>query len=568
MAEYGTIRTMKALPIGSVQPWTGNLTRIPKGWLLCNGRILPANQFPLLARILRNTYGGDLIQGTFPNYTGTMKLPELNQKGLADISLDYFSLSTSTNAELIDDNDIGLLPSIMDTNRARAIMQDYIGDIGDLGTVAALNSSTDLIFTYEPDPDGVINRFSHTGTAPSVTSAIIRRNISAQLSGSSGFGEGAVFDVVVNTNGTYSVKIVKKGQDYVAGNTLKILASQLNITGASSPANDITITVEIVGDGLFTGRIEGQQIVPGFGLKPIYVVNRKLSREHLPQHYHPGSYATISKSDVGLQPGVGVGIFENPSIAVFEYYVVCHDDTNPFGGTQCPIGDVTFKNVANTWANSQNTGEVGVPGGFFTPNTVGRFALATVEGTKAPQPHQPQTCLTANSHGVGKDWFIRGNGINGQQFQLRNTNNATSNDNADLALLRDTGKLRVGSTIPFSDVAESIGSPNFDPGGSNPGDSESPIGALTTSRPVLMNNAALNYNKTTEDNPIAKQVIESHNHNGEFTVEYDGSGLAIRPYLDVTVRANIIPESINNAFNIEFITPTASLSVVHLIRAY
>lgn len=567
MAEYGTIRTMKALPIGSVQPWTGNLTRIPKGWLLCNGRILPANQFPLLARILRNTYGGDLIQGTFPNYTGTMKLPDLNQKGLADISLDYFSISTDPHPVLIDDNDVDLLPSIMDTARARSIMEDYIGDIGDLGTVAALNSAVDLIFSYEPDPDGVINRFSHVGTAPSITTAVIRRNLSAQLQGS-GFGEGAIFDVVVNTNGTYSLKIVKKGQDYVVGNTLKILASQLNIIGASSPANDITITVDIVGDGLFSGRVEGQQIVPGFGLKPVYVINRKLSREHLPQHYHPGSYVTINKSDVGVQPGVGVGIFENPSIAVFEYYVVCHDDNEIFGPPECQVGTVKFKNVANTWANSQNTGEVNIPGGFFTPNTFGRYALATVEGTKAPQPHQPQTCITTNAHGVGKDWFIRGNGLNGSQFQLRNASNATSLDNAELSLLRDTGKLRVGSTIPFSDIAEPIGAPNFDPGGSNPGESESPIGAITTNRPVLMNNAALNYNKTVEDNPIAKQVIEPHNHNGEFTVEYDGSGLAIRPYLDVTVRANIIPESINNAFNIEFITPTASLSVVHLIRAY
>lgn len=566
MAEYGTLRTMKALPIGSVQPWTGNLTRIPKGWLLCNGRILEARQFPLLARILRNTYGGDLISGTFPNYSGSFKLPELNQKGLADISLDYFSLSSEAHPVLLDDYDTDLLPNMMDTAVARSIMEDYIGDVGDIGTIAAINSTVDLIFTYEPDPDGVINRFSYTGTAPAITTSLIRRNISATLT-TSGFGQGAIFDVVVNTNGTYSLKIVKKGEDYVVGNQLKISASQLNIPGATT-ANDITITVQIVGDGLFTGRVEGQRLIPGFGLKPVYVVNRKLSREHLPQHYHGGSYDTINKSDVGVNPGVGVGIFENPSITVLEYWVYCGPDNNPIGENGCQVGGVSHNSTATVWANSKPNGQVNVPGGFFSPFTYGRFALATIQGTPAPQPHSPEFCITANAHGVGRDWFIRGTGVAGTQFELRNFNNATSLDNGPLQLLRDTGKLNVGSTIPFSDNGNPISAPNYDPGGSNAGDSESPIGAINTTRPVLMNNAALNYNQTTETNPIAKQVIDPHNHNGEFTIEYDGEGIEIRPYIDVSVRANITPESINNAFNIEFITPTASLSVVHLIRAY
>ena len=42
MADYGAIRTMKGLPIGSVQPWVGPLTQIPKGWLLANGAELQA----------------------------------------------------------------------------------------------------------------------------------------------------------------------------------------------------------------------------------------------------------------------------------------------------------------------------------------------------------------------------------------------------------------------------------------------------------------------------------------------------------------------------------------------
>ena len=94
MTSYNVVRTAEAQPIGSVVPWVGALTKIPKGWLLCNGAELNASEYPLLARKLKDTYGGNGFTGTFPNYSGTFKLPTINQKALADISVSYFNSNT------------------------------------------------------------------------------------------------------------------------------------------------------------------------------------------------------------------------------------------------------------------------------------------------------------------------------------------------------------------------------------------------------------------------------------------------------------------------------------------
>ena len=97
MPGYNVVKTQRALPIGSVQPWTGNLSEIPNGWLLCNGAEVEAGDYPLLARVLRDTYGGTNFGGNFPTYTGTFRLPQTNNKSLADISSAYFGAYSSSS---------------------------------------------------------------------------------------------------------------------------------------------------------------------------------------------------------------------------------------------------------------------------------------------------------------------------------------------------------------------------------------------------------------------------------------------------------------------------------------
>ncbi len=51
-------------------------TFVPRGWLLCNGQLLPIAQYQALYSLLRNSYGGD-GRTTFalPNLLGTEPIP-------------------------------------------------------------------------------------------------------------------------------------------------------------------------------------------------------------------------------------------------------------------------------------------------------------------------------------------------------------------------------------------------------------------------------------------------------------------------------------------------------------
>ena len=158
MPEYGTVRTQRGLPIGSIQPWGGPLSQIPSGWILANGAELVAQEYPLLARILKDTYGGNGFGGNFPGYTGTFILPQTNQKGLADISQSNFA-----NNEDPADGNIYTPPqrntNIDDADSLEQVSQ-FIGEFGDLGFVSSTFATTNLNFSYTPDPDGIVESLS------------------------------------------------------------------------------------------------------------------------------------------------------------------------------------------------------------------------------------------------------------------------------------------------------------------------------------------------------------------------------------------------------------------------
>lgn len=54
---------MRVAKVGTIIPWAGDgnegfaLSNIPKGWILCDGRLYNANRYPLLAATLGDTYG-------------------------------------------------------------------------------------------------------------------------------------------------------------------------------------------------------------------------------------------------------------------------------------------------------------------------------------------------------------------------------------------------------------------------------------------------------------------------------------------------------------------------------
>ena len=533
--NYNAVRTQKALPIGSVMPWTGVLTRIPKGWLLCNGAEVRADEYPLLARILKDSYGGTGFDGSFPDYEGTFRLPAVNQKTLADIGPEHFNANAS------------IAPSSIDDISAGNVVIQYLGDEGDLGPPSTVFATTDINFTYTPDPDGFIAAYTISGSGTGTGSTQVFKNISA----TGGTGTGALFTVIVASDGTYSVAIKNKGQGYTQGNILTISGS--NIGGGGNAL----VTVDSVGNSYFQGTVEGQTFIGGFDVRSVYVVPRKLGRDHMPQHVHPGSYETINKNDSDTVPGTGVGVWDNPQIFLAQTYEQINGDPNEFCFplNQNPDGPVRSNGVANYWGDQTglNSDEATV-GSSNSPfqQGYGKYALAVIGGTKPARTHIPiQT--SAAAHGVGKPWFT-------SAIKLR-TRTSGETETSDLANIRSTGRLNVNSFIPFSDETSPIKQPNYDSGGNGSDQADN-------FKKTLYNTAAVSFTVTSKADASVNDVIETHDHESEFLVTYDPGNLNIRDFISVNCQPNVIPDNVPEALQIAFTLTSPSLSITNLIRAY
>ena len=136
MPFYQETRTMKGAVIGTIMPWSGPVSNIPKGWIICDGTQPPANEYPLLVQAIGDTYnsGTTNLGGGFPAYTGNFTLPDLvGGKMLMDIEQSYFGTLT---ADRDSDPDAGNL------------ITPYIGQNTDNGVNAAWNNVyTDVVFT-------------------------------------------------------------------------------------------------------------------------------------------------------------------------------------------------------------------------------------------------------------------------------------------------------------------------------------------------------------------------------------------------------------------------------------
>ena len=99
MAFYNRLKTMKSSPVGTIMPWSGQSSsgnlpgNIPHGWIVCDGRTFAANDFPLLASMIGNTYGptDTSIVGNFPDYDDgdTFRVPNLNGRSMVDLEKTY-----------------------------------------------------------------------------------------------------------------------------------------------------------------------------------------------------------------------------------------------------------------------------------------------------------------------------------------------------------------------------------------------------------------------------------------------------------------------------------------------
>jgi hypothetical protein len=640
MPEYGAIRTQRGLPIGSIQPWGGPLSEIPSGWILANGAELVAKEYPLLARILKNTYGGNGFGGEFPGYSGSFILPQTNQKGLADISESNFA----NNEDPVDGN--LYTPPQRNTNiddaESLAQVQEFIGEFGDLGFVSSTFSNTNLNFSYTPDPSGVVEGIDFdpniASVAPdSLTSESYTINdpnfilVNGQPLGTGGLGDGLSFEIVANAavdtggtlvpgSGTYSFGVINAGQGFAVGQTITILgeAFGLGTVLGTTPENNLNLIIQSVGDSTFEGFIEGQSIIPGFGIREVFIVGRKLSANHFPAHSHgipegTAGYDTL-KDDADVpgitganRPGRGVGVIDTPEIAWDQIWPGARECdeatltafllTNGILFPECgerSIGknqgdapeDINFRIVGETGIETigSNTSP-GDPaeleeqpspadtaeniGGLPYTQGDGRYAIGVVAGTIPFKTHKPRHSSRA-SHGIGKQWFDDG-AVKALSAGVGAVSTAASNwtDGPSwLNLLGNTGKLNPidgFAKIPFSDDDSPITEPNFaDISGVEGGND-----IAVSPKNVLFNSNALEYNITTPDAANNQNVvIEPHNHTGQINILYNGDAFRVPSRIVTKAQPFVTPDNIPNAFQIQFTNTPPSVSCIHLIRAY
>ena len=92
---YDSVKSMQSAKIGTILPWGGDggggnlASNIPKGWIVCDGKVKDAKEYPMLASVIGDTYGGDMTTGTpaFPyeNSNATFFTPNLSGSALIDL---------------------------------------------------------------------------------------------------------------------------------------------------------------------------------------------------------------------------------------------------------------------------------------------------------------------------------------------------------------------------------------------------------------------------------------------------------------------------------------------------
>lgn len=213
---YGQIKKMKTAKIGTIMPWAGDgnsgtlLSNVPRGWILCDGKVYQANRYPLLSSILGNSYGGTNITGQFPHYNGTIKIPNLtgrvmmdlepsmlfNQKYNAGQSDAYAKLVDTSNQSLVvDDGLTKSIPTLIsaDTNLVFTISSELVfsgkmtGGTGQSNISVTNPSFTSTIFTI-----GRKLGINHTPqhTHPGNYTTVIGGNSGPKLFEPSGFDVG------------------------------------------------------------------------------------------------------------------------------------------------------------------------------------------------------------------------------------------------------------------------------------------------------------------------------------------------------------------------------------------
>ena len=157
-AYYDSIKSMKTAKIGTILPWSGDggngflASNIPKGWIVCDGSTKTASDYPLLASMIGDTYGGDMTKPAGGNYTfpyidpvdgsntATFRLPNLSNK----LPLDLESIDLDNVSNQMGQGDVKNI--VVDNNGTK--LGDLVSEYGESYNIkTSWSANADIDFT-------------------------------------------------------------------------------------------------------------------------------------------------------------------------------------------------------------------------------------------------------------------------------------------------------------------------------------------------------------------------------------------------------------------------------------
>lgn len=521
---------MRGASIGTIVPWTGDSSTIPEGWTQCNGQVLNGSEYPVLASILGNTYGGNLNGRQYDTYvpdTDTFQLPQLNGRVLTDYEQAYVSETALQMGQNYPNGAVGGITIIS-------------GEIDPLRTPASYNFSgltsagggSGLDITVDVDVTGRagITKIVSAGQSFNINDEITINKTSLPS------GQDDLKLKIAWTLPSVAAVLTPQG----VGNVQLIDGDGSGVTPPTSANAVADINFNVTDSSNLAGQIRSFSVNPPSYFKTFYTIPRKLSKDHMPAHRHANPSA--------LQPGYSSAIDDGGQVEAF----------------QCPGAQQCCEN--NQKEKVISTGEGGdidyfnddasQPGGF---GLVTRFQSGvTLVDTSIPRlsaVNSVGTAYDATNAKYGAPQPVWSGPIPrpiGGTFNNQNAAQCFTNPR-----MSSTGNMTsYKNWYGYEGQADDIAANLFTPG--------SPQTSKTF--PVALNHRA-------EKHPD----INSHTH---YTFEVTMNAGYLRPPTIVPVNdiqvdstasgspTTIAPQNLPSALNINVDVKTPSLSMLYIIRAF
>jgi len=106
--NYNFLKSLKGTAIGTIVPWTGDITAIPAGWIQCNGQTITVETYPYLYEVIGNKYGGTSnVDFKVPNIQGKSIVDyHTSHDGTTSYGNDTISIPNSFENLINDNTDI------------------------------------------------------------------------------------------------------------------------------------------------------------------------------------------------------------------------------------------------------------------------------------------------------------------------------------------------------------------------------------------------------------------------------------------------------------------------------